>query len=239
MGSRRAGRGFRRLVVTLLVLAVLAVVVDRAAAYVAENQLASMAAREAEQYDVRAADTSVQIGGFGFLPQLVKENFSKVTLTMEQPTFSGVPGEDLKVELQSVHVPRSLLTQRSGAVTIGATDMRLQLSPKELARLAAKTTGLDNLSLVVVDGRLRARTSVRGIEIDVPILPQVQQGRIMLALGELSGRIPSAVRDVLRSQLSRGISLPELPFGAQLTGISVVDNSVVVTAAAKDLKFGA
>jgi hypothetical protein len=239
MSSRRPGRWFRRLVVTLVVLAVLAIVVDRAAAYVAENQLASMAEQEAKQYDVRSAGTSVKIGGFGFLPQLVKEDFSKVTLTMEKPTFSGVPGEDLKVELQDVHVPRSLLTQQSGAVTVAATDLRLQLSPRELARLAVKSTGLEGLSFVVVDGKLHAKASIRGIAFDVPILPQVQQGKVMLGLGELSDSIPSYVREAVQSQLAQGVTLPELPFGAQLTGISVVDNSVVLTAAVKDLKFTA
>ncbi|NIK56814.1 DUF2993 domain-containing protein [Kribbella shirazensis] len=239
MSSRGRGRGLRRLIVTLVVLAVLAVVVDRAAAYVAENQLASMAEKEAAQYDVRASSTSVKIGGFGFLPQLVNENFSKVTLTMDDPTFSGIPGEDLKVDLRDVHVPRSLLTQQSGAVSIATTDLRLQLSPRELGRLAAKSTGLEGLSLAIVDGALRAKVSVRGIDIDVPITPRVMEGRVVLALGELSSSIPSYVRNAVKSQLARGITVPELPFGAQLTGISVVDNSVALTAAVKDLKFDA
>ncbi|WP_350281234.1 DUF2993 domain-containing protein [Kribbella sp. HUAS MG21] len=239
MSSRGRGRGLRRLIVTLVVLAVLAVVVDRAAAYVAENQLASMAEKEAAQYDVRASSTAVKIGGFGFLPQLVQEDFSKVTLTMENPTFSGIPGEDLKVELHDVHVPRSLLTQQSGAVSVTTTDLRLQLSPRELDRLAVKSTGLEGLSLAIVDGALRAKVSVRGIDVDVPITPRIVEGRVVLALGQLSGSIPSYVQDAVRSQLARGITVPELPFGAQLTGISVVGNSVVLTAAARDLKFGA
>ncbi|MET9318162.1 DUF2993 domain-containing protein [Kribbella sp. NPDC003505] len=239
MSSRRPSRWFRRLVVTLVVLAVLAIVVDRAAAYVAENQLASMAEQEAKQYDVRSAGTSVKIGGFGFLPQLAKEDFSKVTLTMEKPTFSGVPGEDLKVELQNVHVPRSLLTQQSGAVTVDATDLRLQLSPRELGRLAVKSTGLEGLTMTVVDGRLHVKAAVRSFTVDVPITPEVKDGRVALTLGKLADSIPAPVQDAIRSQLAGGITVPELPFGAQLTGISVVDNSVVLTAVVKDLKFNA
>jgi hypothetical protein len=239
MSSNSPGRWFRRLVVTLVVLALLAIVVDRAAAYVAQNQLASMADKEAAKYDVRSADTSVKIGGFGFLPQLAKENFSKVTLTMEKPTFSGVPAEDLKVELHDVHVPRSLLTQQSGAVTIDSTDLRLQLSPRELSRLAVKSTGLDGLTMTVVDGKLHAKVAQRGISIDVPILPQVQDGRIALAVDQLSSSIPSVLRNALRNQLARGITIPELPFGAQLTGVTVVDNSIVLTATAKGLTFAA
>ena len=126
-GDRGAGAdGF--VVDVSVVLGVLAVAVDRAAAWVAENQLATMAEKEAAQYDVRAADTSVKIGGFGFLPQLAKERFSKVTLTIKQPTFDSIPAEDLKVELHGVQVPRGLLTRTPGtAVTIDTTDVRLQL----------------------------------------------------------------------------------------------------------------
>src|SRR3954453_23282665 len=105
MSPSRQGRGLRRLVVTLVVLAILVVVVDRIAAVVAQNQLASMAQKQAAKYDVRSADTTVKIGGFGFLPQLFKQDFSKVTLTMGKPAFSKVPGEKLTVDMQDVHVP--------------------------------------------------------------------------------------------------------------------------------------
>jgi hypothetical protein len=238
MSSNRPGRWFRRLVVTLVVLAVLAVVVDRAAAYVAENQLASMADKKAAQYDVRSVGTSVKIGGFGFLPQLVKENFSKVTLTMERPTFSGIPGEDLKVQLHNVHVPRGLLTGQSGtAVTIDSTDLQLQLSPRELSRLAVSSTGVNGLSLVVVDGALHAKLSLRGFNADVPIVPKVQNGRIALAVGKLSDSVPSFIRTALTNQLANGIAIPKLPFGAQLTQVAVQGNSIVLNASAKELKF--
>ena len=241
MSSRRSsGRWLRRLIVTLVVLGVLAVAVDRAAAWVAQNQLASMAEKEAAQYDVTAADTSVHIGGFGFLPQLAKEKFSKVTLTMQQPTFERVPAEDLKVEMSGVHVPRGLLTRQPGtAVTVDSTTMRVQLSPAELARLAAQATGLNGLTMRVVEGKLHAGVSVRGIQADVAVNPQVQKGRIMLAVDQLTDSIPSIVRNAIGSQLSRGITIPELPFGAQLDQVGVEGSSVVLTASVVDLKFAA
>jgi hypothetical protein len=222
----------------VVVLALILVVVDRAAAYVAENQLASMAAKEAKQYDVTAAETDVHIGGFGFLPQLVKEDFSKVTLTMKQPTFSGVPAEDLKVDLSNVHVPKSLLTgDRGAAVTVDSTALRLQLAPAELAKLAARSTGLSGLTMSVVDDKLHAKLSVRGISADVAIVPQVSKGRIVLAVEQLSDSIPSFVRSAVKNQLARGIAIPKLPFGAQLDRVSVEGSSLVLTASAADLKF--
>jgi hypothetical protein len=238
MSSRRPGRWLRRLVVTLVVLGVLAFAVDRGAEWVAENQLASMAEKEAAQYDVRAEDTSVEIGGLGFLPQLAKEKFSKVTLTMKHPTFDAVPGEDLKVELRGVHVPRGILTQQSGAaVTVDDTVMRLRLSPTQLAKLAATSTGLTGLGLNAVDGKLQAKLSVRGIEAGATIVPQISNGRLVLAADQVSDKVPSFLRTMLKSQLARGITIPELPFGAQIDHVGVEGNSVVLTASVDNLKL--
>ncbi|TDW15796.1 LmeA family phospholipid-binding protein [Kribbella kalugense] len=237
MSSNRPGRWFRRLIVTLVVLAVLAIAVDRIAAVVAQNQLASMATKEAAKYDVRSADTSVKIGGFGFFPQLFKEDFSKVTLTMEKPTLTKIPGENLTVDMHSVHVPRSLLTQQSGAVTIDTTNLRLQFAPRELGRLAVAATDLQGLSLVVVDGKLHAKLTLGGSSADVPITPKISNGRMALAVDQLPDGIPAVLRTALQNRLADGIEIPKLPFGAQVTGVSIEDNSVVLTAAVQDLKF--
>jgi hypothetical protein len=238
MSSRRPRRWLRRFVVTVVILGCLGVAADRAAAWVAQNRLATMAEQEAAQYDVRAADTSVKIGGSGFLPQLFVQKFSSMTLNMQQPTFSSVPAEDLTVELTGVHVPRALLTGQTGtAVTVDSTDMRLKLSPAELAKLAARATGLDDLTMRVVDGKLHARLTVSGIEADATIRPQVKNGRIVMAVDQLPDGVPAAIRDGMTSLLAKGITLPELPFGASLKQVGVEGSSVVLTATAANLKF--
>ncbi|TDD29779.1 DUF2993 domain-containing protein [Kribbella turkmenica] len=238
MGSKRPRRWLRRLVVTVVILGCLAVAADRAAAWVAEDRLATMAADEAAEYDVRAADTSVEIGGFGFLPQVAREEFSTVTLTMLRPTFSSVPAEDLVVTMNRVHVPRALMTGGSGAaVTIEATELKLRLSPAELTKLAARATNLDDLHLSIVDGRLHAKLSVRGQEVDATLSPTVEEGRIVLAVDQLSDSIPSVVRTTVSRLLARGITLPEMPFGASLKQVAVEGSSVVLVATADDLTF--
>lgn len=240
MGSRRPRRWLRRLVVTVVVLGCLVVGADRAAAWVAEDRLATMAEDEAAKYDVQAADTNVSIGGFGFLPQVAREEFESVTLTMQQPTFSNVPAEDLTVTMTGVHVPRALVTGGSGAaVTIDSTDMKLRLSPAELTKLAARATGVDDLTLRVVDEKLHAQLAVRGVDVDATLVPKVEKGRIVLAVDQLSDAVPSALRNVVSRLLARGITLPELPFGASLKQVAVEGSSVVLVATVADLEFAA
>lgn len=224
--------------VTIVVLGCLVVGADRAAAWAAEDRLATMAADEAAKYDVQAADTSVSIGGFGFLPQVAREEFKSVTLTMQQPTFSAVPAEDLTVTMTGVHVPRALVTGGAGAaVTIDSTDMKLRLSPAELTKLAARATGVDDLTLRVVDEKLHAQLAVRGVDVDATLVPKVEKGRIVLAVDQLSDAVPSALRSVVSRLLARGITLPELPFGASLKQVAVEGSSVVLVATADDLQF--
>lgn len=239
MSSRRPRRWLRRLVVTVAILAALGVAVDRVAEWAAEDRLAAMAQEEAAQYDVRAAETKVEIGGFGFLPQLFKQEFSTVTMTMRQPTFTSVPAEDLTVTMSRVHVPRGLLTGEPGAaaVTVDSTDMRLQMSPGELAKLAARTTGLDGLTLRIADGKLQAQLNVRGLDVKATVNPQVRKGRIVLAVAELGDDVPAVVRDAVKSTLARGIAIPSLPFDAKLKEVAVEGATVVLTATMADLKL--
>ncbi|MGZ0151269.1 LmeA family phospholipid-binding protein [Kribbella sp. WER1] len=232
MSPSRQGRGLRRLVVTLIVLVVLLVAVDRIAAVVAQNQLASMAQKEAAKYQVRSADVSAKIGGFGFLPQLIKQDFSKVTLTMGKPAFAKIPGENLTVDMKNVHVPRSLLFGQSGTVTVGTTDMQVRFSPRELGRLAVKTTNIQGLSVESVGSKLHLKYTGNGLNLDVPVTPQLQDGKIALQLADQSGSLPAALKS-----LAGGIELPKLPYNAQLTQVSVQDNAVVLNATVKDLSF--
>ncbi|GAB3947468.1 hypothetical protein GCM10029976_076800 [Kribbella albertanoniae] len=228
----------RRLVVTLIVLAVLAVAADRAAAWAAENRLASMAEQQAARYDLTAQDTSVQIGGFGFLPQVAKEEFKSVTMTMTKPTFSEVPGENLEVKMTGVHVPRAVITGGSGAsVTVDNTDIRLALSPAEVAKLAARGTGLSGLKLEAVDGKLRAKLSVGEFAVDVAVTPTAKNGRVALAVDEISSDVPAVARDLLKSRLARGISLPKLPYDATLKEVAVEGGNVILIATAANLKL--
>jgi len=239
MSSSRPRRAFRTLIVILLILGVLGVVADRVGESLAEDRLATAAAEEAAQYDVRAASTSVEIGGFGFLPQVARSEFDQVTLTMREPTIEKVPAEDLTVEMKKIHLPRALLTgDTSAQVTVEKADLKLRLSPAALMRLTTNTSGIEALKLRIVDGKLVAQATVRGMDASATVLPQARNGRIGLAVDKLALEgVPEPLRDAVAAVLSRGITIPELPFKASLQQIAVEGQSVVLTATANNLQL--
>ncbi|WP_020392683.1 DUF2993 domain-containing protein [Kribbella catacumbae] len=239
MSSSRPRRALRALIVTLLILAGLGVAADRVGESLAEDRLATAAADEAAQYDVRAADTSVEIGGFGFLPQVARSEFDQVTLTMREPTIEKIPAEDLTVEMKKIHIPRELLTgDTSAAVTVEKADLKLRLSPAALAKLTANTSGIEAMKLRIVGGKLVAQVTVRGMDASATVLPQVRNGRIVLVVDKLALEgIPEALRGTVSSVLSRGIAVPKLPFKATVQQIAVEGQSVVLTATASNLEL--
>lgn len=233
--SAKRRRPLRTFLIVLLVLAGLSVAADRAAEAVAEDQLAKAATREAAQYDVRAASTSVEVGGFGFLPQLARERFDRITMTMDQPSIESVPAEDLVVTMDGIHVPRALLTGGAGAIDVDTADVRIRVSPNTLTRF----TTLEGLTLRAADGALEAQVKALGAETTVKVRPQIVNGVIRLNADEVPAELPAAARRAVENLLERGIRLPRLPFGATLKEIAVQDGAVVITATASNLKLRA
>jgi hypothetical protein len=228
----------RALVIVVVLLACLGFAADRVAESLAEDRLAAVAQDEAARYDVRASSTSVEVGGFGFLPQLAKGEFSRITLTMQQPTFSSIPAQDLTVVMSGIQVPREVLTGGTGAgVKVTTADLKLRMSPDALNRLA-RAGGLDGLTLRIVNSKLQARLVVQGVTASATVRPQVQNGRISLVVDGLPG-VPSAIRNAVNSVLARGIVVPELPFGASVKQVAVDGQSILLTATAANFELPA
>lgn len=230
---------FRSLFIFLVIVALLGFGADRLAESLAESRLATVAANEAATYDVRASETSAEVAGFAFLPQLAKGDFSKITLTMVQPTVEDVSAENLTLIMNDIHVPRSAMTGGGGTVTVNNADLQLRLSPASLGKLIAASSGLRNLSLRIVDEKLQATMTMRGIKVTAAILPEAKDGRLGLQVDDLPSEVPSVVSDAVEAQLAKGIKLPELPFNASLEQIAIQDQSILLTATASNLALGA
>jgi hypothetical protein len=238
MSSTRRRHPFRTLLIVVVIVALLGFGADRLAESVAEGRLATVAATEAAKYDVQAADTSAEVAGFAFLPQVAKGDFTKITLTMREPTVEAVTAENLNLVMNDIHVPRSVMTGGAGTVTVDNADLQLKLSPASLTKLVAASSGYRNLSLKIVDEKLQATMTVRGLKASATVIPEARNGRLGLQVGELPGEVPSVVGEAIKAQLAKGIKLPDLPFNATLKQFAVQDQSVVLTATASNLELG-
>lgn len=238
MSPTRRRHPFRTLFIVVVIVALLGFGADRLAESVAEGRLATVAATEAAKYDVQASDTSAEVSGFAFLPQVAKGDFTKITLTMQEPTVEAVTAENLTLVMKDIHVPRSVMTGGAGTVTVDNADLQLKLSPASLTKLVSASSGLRNLSLKIVDSKLQATTTVRGMKATATVIPEASNGRLGLQVGELPDDIPSVIQDAIKSQLAKGIKLPKLPFDATLKQFAIQDQSIVLTAAATNLELG-
>ena len=240
MAAKRRRRGLRAFIIVLVLLAGLVFAADRVGESVAEKELAKAAAQEAARYDVRASNTSAEIGGFGFLPQVAKGEFSKITLTMQRPSVSSVSAEDLSAVMTGIHVPREVLTGGKQAdVKVDETDVRLRVSPLALTKLMTSASGLDGMSLQISGGKLLAKVQVQGVDATATVRPQVVNGRIRLIVDSLPADLPSVIRKSVSSLLAKGIGLPQLPFRATLKQVAVTGQSIVLTATATNIEFAA
>jgi len=106
-----------------------------------------------------------------------------------------------------------------------------------VGKLVARGAGLNGLTLQAVDGKLEAKLSVRGFSMDATVTPIAKNGRVALTVDQLPDSIPSAVRELVQARLSRGISLPKLPYDASLKEVAVEGGSVVLIATAAGLKL--
>jgi hypothetical protein len=140
--------------------------------------------------------------------------------------------------MNDIHVPRSAMTGGGGTVTVNNADLQLRLTPASLTKLVAASSGYRNLSLKIVGQKLQATMTVRGMQASATVVPEARNGRLGLQIGELPSEVPSAVRDLIKAQLAKGIKLPELPFNATLKQFAIQDQSIVLTATAINLTLG-
>lgn len=224
----------RRLVVGAVVLAGLLVVTDRVALTVAEQAVADELQAAAE-LDERP---SVHIGGFPFLTQAIGGTYGDVHVEAAAVPTGGVPVARFVADLTDLEV--ALGDALSGSVQsapVGALEARAVVSYADLARqsrLRGLTVGRSG-DRVVVRGSLR----VLGATVQASTVSSVrlQGGSIVVRAEELrvgAGVASSEVRAAIGTQLDLRVRVGTLPYGLVLTGASVGDEGIVLTARATD-----
>jgi len=244
----------RTLIITLLVLAGLAVAVDFSAAAVAEYQVSKQLRAELDL----AADPSVRINGFPFLTQALTGTYSDIDV--HASGLSVGPLEDVAVEATLYDVDAPLGKLMSGTLSsvradeaegrvrikdtdlgraIGIDDLRLQpVSDEEVEEVlgSAAATKSDEDGQAAV--RMVATTDLAGdrTEVIVIALVELADGAIRLTpvdlrlsgqeIGEVT--LPAVIRGPLLAAFATTVEPGGLPFTVSPTAVYVEIGSLIV-----------
>lgn len=218
---------------------------DRIAAYFAADALASQV--QTSEHLARKPDVS--IGGIPFLTQALSGNYGEVDVSMRGLSAGqGLQVDRLDAALRGVHVPlgsvlngsvRQAPVDQATAVAIVAYSSlqavitrQVGVSPSALTFTPAGTDQVVVAGEVPTSqGRLRVRATAR---------LRVVGGRLAVGVvpGSVTG-VPAQLRREAASLLTTSLTLPALPFGFQVAGVTVSATGVTLTATGRNIVLGA
>jgi len=221
------------LLITLVVLLGLAVVADRVAVGIAEDQVAEQMASKGGL----AGTPSVDIAGFPFLTQAFAGNYEDVRISLTAHDLGQPAGTRADVRLHGVHVPlKSVLSGSVSEVPVDRIDGTATLSYELLAAQLGGDTTLRREG----DGLRITKT----VEIAGYTLPLTAAGTVTLDGDDLVVDVqkasgagvdgPGFLVDQVSDLLDLRYTVPALPFGLQLTSVQPADDGVRIGVAAKD-----
>jgi hypothetical protein len=218
----------RKLLIGAVILLILGVAADFAAARVFEDRVTDVLQRE---YDLDRRPV-VQVRDFPFLPHLATGRFSAIDVAATDLRAKGVNAARLALQLRDVRVPREVLFGEPGGVDVGRAEGQVELTEAEVNRLVADR--LPGASLTVTrDGvRVRLRTELLGQPLEVVATGSLGVRGDAIAFTPDSVRLGDGVDPALESQLAPRLTfevpLPELPAGLKLEQVETRPGAVVV-----------
>lgn len=231
----------RKLLIAVVVLLLLGAAADFAAARVFEDRVTEALQRE---YDLGRRPV-VQVRDVPFLPHLATGRFSTIDLAATDATARGINAAQLKLTLHGVRVPRDVLLGEPGRITVDRADGTIELTEAEVNRLLA-----DRLQ----GGTLAIKEDGVELRVKVPLLGQTLEARVTGELGARGGRVtftPTEIRlgeqgridpsteDLLASQFTFEVPLPELPAGVRLERVDTRPGTVVLSGRAAGVRVDA
>jgi hypothetical protein len=223
----------RALLVVLLLLAGLTLLADRVAVGIAEDRVADQLAGKGGL----VGTPEVDITGFPFLTQVVGGRYEDVRIALDADELGQPAGTRADVSLRGVHVP--LRTALSGSVqevpvdrVDGTATLAYDLLAAELgsdATVAPEGDGLRITRTVEVLGRTLPVTASGTVTLD--------GDQLVVDVQEAAGAgvdIPDFLVDQVSGLLDLRYTVPELPFGLQLTEVAPGPDGVEVRVEASD-----
>ena len=231
----------RKLLIAVVVLLLLAAAADFVAARVFEDRVTEALQRE---YDLGRRPV-VQVRDVPFLPRLLTGWFSTIDVAATDASAKGINAAQLQLTLHGVEVPREVLLGEPGQVTVERADGTVELTEAEVNRLLADR--LQGGALAIGEDRVEVRSQVPllGQTLDVLVTGRLgaRGGGVTftpdeIRLGE-QGRVDPAQRDLLASQFTFQVPLPDLPAGVRLERVDTRPGTVVLSGRAAAVRVAA
>lgn len=236
-------RALRRVLIGLVVLAVLLVVADRVAAWVAQRAVAEHVATELASYQVNSQPPEVTVGGWPFLTQVAAGRFSSVTLRLRDVGSGGLQLPLVELVASGVTADASTLLEQQGTIQADRVDGSATIGYASVTAL----TEFPELELSAgTDGQLRVRlpTTMAGQPVTVTgsAVAEVADGVIRIQAGELGVEgqdepppgAPPVLADVAQ-RLSVEVPLPPLPYGLTVESVRAESSGLVVSVRAANV----
>lgn len=235
----------RRLLTTVLVLLVLAVIVDYGARIAAQNVVAQ---RVRTSTGMQATPT-VRIAGFPFLTQVAAGTYDRVTVT-----GAGLPaGEGLQVDqvngtFSGMHLPLRDALGGGGTGTIPVDQVRVggtagyatleaAIGPRLPKGVVALRLGYGG------PGQIQVRATYQnGVSAEISATARVALAGSALTFAvpaqSIKG-VPAALAEQVAGLLGTTLGLERLPLGLKPSAISVTQSGVTVTATGERVQLPA
>jgi hypothetical protein len=231
----------RKLLITAVVLVLLGAGADFVAARVFEDRVTEALQRE---YDLGNRPV-VQVRDFPFLPHLATGRFSTIDVAATDATARGIRAAQLKLTLHGVKVPREVMLGGPGRITVERADGTIELTEAEVNRLLADRLQGGALAIEEDGVELRVQVQLLGQPLDALVSGELgaRGGGVTftpkeIRLGE-QGRLDPSQEDLLASQFTFRVPLPELPAGVRLERVDTRPGTVVLSGRAAAVRVAA
>ena len=231
----------RKLLIAVVVLLLLGAAADFAAARVFEDRVTEALQRE---YDLGRRPV-VQVRDVPFLPHLATGRFSTIDLAATDATARGINAAQLKLTLHGVRVPRDVLLGEPGRITVDRADGTIELTEAEVNRLLADRLQGGTLAIKEDGVELRVKVPLLGQTLEARVTGELgaRDGRVTFTPAEIrlgeQGRIDPSAEDLLASQFTFEVPLPELPAGVRLERVDTRPGTVLLSGRAAGVRVDA
>jgi LmeA-like phospholipid-binding len=231
----------RKLLIAAVVLLILAAAADFVGARIFEDRVTDVLQRE---YDLEQRPV-VQVRDFPFLPHLATGRFSTIDVAARDARAEGINAAQLQLQLHDVRVPREVLLGEPGRVTVDRADGRIELTEAEVNRLLADRLQGGTLAIGEDGVRIRVRVQLLGQPLDALVTGRLgaRDGAVTfrpdsVRLGE-AGQLGQAGEDLVASQFTFEVPLPELPAGVRLERVETRPGTLVLSGRAAGIGIAA